>query len=32
MTTEQTRPDRNPDHNQHAAGLYNAMALRFYSR
>ena len=27
--TDTIRPDRNPDHNPHVAGLYRAMALRF---
>ena len=27
-----TQPDKNPDHDQQAAGLHQAMALRFYTR
>ena len=32
MDTTTTKPDRDLDHDSHAAGLYRAMALRFYSR
>ena len=30
MTT--TQPNDNPDHDRHAAGVYQAIALRFYAR
>jgi hypothetical protein len=32
MTDQHTQPIRDPDHDQYAAGLYQAMALRFYAR
>ena len=32
MDTTTTKPDRNPDHDYHAANIYKAMALRVYCR
>jgi hypothetical protein len=30
--TTEPKPERNPDHDAHAAAIYRAMALRFYVR